>query len=343
MKLSSFRFDVVKWLELNGPQGTTTLAASEDDPNGLGPAIKINLAGEDDEAREKEKRERDAEAKRQQNQLPDWIARSTITGESANAATSGRKADEGRRSADSKPSLADSRAVDEDGSPHKNTEDDLDAYYASLAAEAPPAQPALDPASVALPISTAPSPAMSTGTPRSVSMAPRNSGSGDDSIATPAADEIEATMRSNGDSAANGAGKRSRDELEASSNVVTPSGEGETKKARLGSVDSGVAAVPAEDDDDEDDEDFEEIEEGDGDPNPMIAIGDKLVPFLEVGEELQAAMVSIGDPCTLFRALIQCRTDTRGIYGPSNCAAVLVHGADLSSRQAYWDVFQRLG
>lgn len=37
-------------------------------------------------------------------------------------------------------------------------------------------------------------------------------------------------------------------------------------------------------------DEFEDDEE-DGDPNPLIAIGDKMVPFLEVGEELQTAMV----------------------------------------------------
>lgn len=292
------RFDVVKWLELNGPQGTTTLASSEDGSIVNGPAIKINLAGDDDEAREKEKRERDAEAKRQQNQLPDWIAKSTISGEAANAVSSGRR--EGDVAPESKPSAGDKQAVEDDGSPQKDIADDLDAYYASLANEAPPAQPSLDAASRSLPLSATASPIMSNGSPRSTPMAILGSLSGDDSIATPAADELEATLRMATDANANG--KRSRDELELDTELAeSRSTNGiDSKKARLDDVDgapeapapvapSAPVSERAEEGGDEDEEDFEEIE--DGDDNPMIPIGDKLVPFLEVNEEMQAAMV----------------------------------------------------
>jgi transcription initiation factor TFIIE subunit alpha len=297
------RFDIVKWLELNGPQGTTTLATSEDGSIVNGPAIKINLAGDDDEAREKEKRERDAEAKRQQNQLPDWIAKSTITGEAANAVSSGRKEGDAPPT-DTKPTAGDKQALEDDGSPHKDSADDLDAYYASLAAEAPPAPPqlSLNPASVALPLSATASPAVSTvGSPRSTPMAMRGSLSGDDSIATPAAEELEATIRMAANSQANANGKRIRDEQDVEVIDSPANGLDANKKARLGhdgAEEDSVApsehvanSVVAEGEgDDEEDDDFEEVE--DGDDNPMIPIGDKLVPFLEVNEEMQAAMVS---------------------------------------------------
>lgn len=51
------------------------------------------------------------------------------------------------------------------------------------------------------------------------------------------------------------------------------------------------AEIEAEAEVDPDEEEDEWEEEEGGDPNPLIAIGDKMVAFLDIGDELQAAMV----------------------------------------------------
>lgn len=284
------RFDIVKWLEHNGPQGTTTVAPVDAEGKPNGPAVRIHLAGEDDEAIQKLKREADADAKRAQNQLPTWIANSTISGEPAKAA------DDRKEEEDAKPSIREGATtaaggVNEPGSPQGEAGDDLDAYYASLAQEGGPnvdspsaalAGDYLDAASIPLPPSAAQSPLFSPlPTPPTAK----------DSVSAADEDDFdEATPFEGGERN----GKRSRDEIdpgweEGLHGVEKSDGGG--KKARFGSVEVGAVGEQGEEEEDEDD--FEEIEEGDGDPNPMIAIGDKLVPFAEVGDELQAAMVSL--------------------------------------------------
>lgn len=287
--LSPLRFDIVKWLELNGPQGTTTVAPVDADGKPTGPAVRIHLAGEDDEALEKLKREADADAKRAQNQLPTWIANSTISGEPAKAADDRREED------DVKPSVRDGATaaaggVNEPGSPHGEPGDDLDAYYASLAQEggpggvdsasATPAGDHLDAASIPLPVSAAQSPLFS---PLPTPPTAKDSASAADE------DDFEEATPFEGERS----GKRSRDEVDSGWEEAAHSvgdGDGGGKKARVGSAEVGAVGEVGEEE--EDDDDFEEVEEGEGDPNPMISIGDKLVPFAEVGDELQAAMVS---------------------------------------------------
>lgn len=51
----------MKWLELNGPAGTAVVELGES-KNGSG--VRIEIAGDDDEANMKAKKEADAEAKR---------------------------------------------------------------------------------------------------------------------------------------------------------------------------------------------------------------------------------------------------------------------------------------
>ncbi|ORY92804.1 TFIIE alpha subunit-domain-containing protein [Leucosporidium creatinivorum] len=301
------KFDIVKWLELNGPQGTTTIAPVDAEGKPTGPAVRIHLAGEDDEAIQKLKREADADAKRAQNQLPTWIANSTISGEPAKAADE-RREDEG----EVKPSVGGEGAttaaagggVNELGSPQREASDDLDAYYASLAqegggdgADSPSVTPAadyLDAASIALPPSAAQSPLFS---PLPTPPTAKDSAS--------AADEDDFEETTPGEGERNG--KRSRDEVdsgwEEGGHGHGAEDDGGGKKARFGSVEVGAVG---EEEEEEDEDDFEEVEDGDGDPNPMIAIGDKLVPFAEVGDELQAAMTP-------------------------------------EEYTAYWEVFQRLG
>lgn len=56
------RFDVLKWLDLNGPAGATATGPGiEGGPSGT---VRIELAGDDDEANMKAKREADAAEKR---------------------------------------------------------------------------------------------------------------------------------------------------------------------------------------------------------------------------------------------------------------------------------------
>lgn len=120
-------FHVASWLDKHHPVATADLPI----PDGSGPAkVTVELVeGGEDEARRK--KEEEADARRQQNALPSWIERSTLTGEltAAGAAQqvktgtgitiSHEGQDEGARSKKSAVSA---------------TEDDVDEYYASLAA-----------------------------------------------------------------------------------------------------------------------------------------------------------------------------------------------------------------
>lgn len=77
-----YRFDAEAYLLLHGPAlGATAAAAAE--ANGTGPSaaavVKIHMAGDDDEANEKARREAELQEKRAQNALPSWIAQSTIS------------------------------------------------------------------------------------------------------------------------------------------------------------------------------------------------------------------------------------------------------------------------
>ena len=97
-----------------------------------------------------------------------------------------------------------------------------------------------------------------------------------DEIGVAVRDEFEKVVTS---------GKRSRDEVDSGWEEGVEEEEGGGKKARV----EEIEREPEE----EDEDDFDEFDEvgGEGDPNPLIAVGDKMVSFNEVGEELQAAMV----------------------------------------------------
>lgn len=239
--------------------------------------MRIHIAADDDEAIQKLKREADAEAKRAQNQLPTWIAQSTISGEPARP-TAGKKAGDD----DVKPELSElgagggaatagAGADERAGSPQREEGDDLDAYYASLAEVDAPASH-LDAASIALPPSAVQSPLFSPlPTPPTAKDSTSPAADGEDFGEVPLVEGGEM----------HGKGKRSRDDEDSGWEEGVEGGV-DGKKARIGS---------AEQDDEDEEDDFEEVEEGDGDPNPLISIGDKQVPFAEVGDELQAAMV----------------------------------------------------
>lgn len=89
-------------------------------------------------------------------------------------------------------------------------------------------------------------------------------------------------------------GKRGREDDDSGwEESPLDSGEQSTgaKKARFDEESTPTPAAEEEDEEEEDDDDFEEVVEGDGDPNPLITIGDRLVAFLDVDQALQDAMV----------------------------------------------------
>ncbi|GAA6024968.1 hypothetical protein JCM8202_002167 [Rhodotorula sphaerocarpa] len=76
------KFDAEAYLLVHGPAlGATAAAAAEATGTGASSAsvVKIHMAGDDDEANERARRERELQEKRAQNALPSWIAQSTIS------------------------------------------------------------------------------------------------------------------------------------------------------------------------------------------------------------------------------------------------------------------------
>lgn len=157
----------------------------------------------------------------------------------------------------------------------------FDSYYASLEQEGEE-EPQIMAARVPLPPSAGATPASSS----SATATPK---------VEPVSDtEVEfTTSRSaslpNGNVNGAGSGKRSREDSIMSDGIV------EGKKARVEeeaemAVSSLAGSVAGEEEEDE----FEEIEE-DSDPNPMISVGGKLMPFEDVkdSDELTGAMVCL--------------------------------------------------
>lgn len=256
---------------------------------------------------------------RSQNQLPTWIAQSTISGEASTASLQSSShltaLSLSSNNNNRKQSLSQSAST----ALAKSTLDaDLDNYYANLAVEA---------AKIELPPSN-------IGSPILLSVKEEEGESEFDFEEREREREVEITkvMKSmpqttieefNG---GNGSGKRSRDEVDSGLEEAEAGGrnqdeelDGGGKRMRIGTGSISGGGTPSEINleinerkeetlegtvdegtpvegviDDEEEEEYEdefELEEG-GDPNPLISIGDKMVPFLEVGEELQTAMVS---------------------------------------------------
>ncbi|KAK4056875.1 hypothetical protein OIO90_002125 [Microbotryomycetes sp. JL221] len=314
------KFDVEAWLQVNGPQGSTAVASTEDKTGQSQPAFSIQLAGDEDEAAERIRREQEAEAKRQQNQLPSWIAQSTISGEQAN--TEQRRTSDQLERLETKPTIVNGDApttnatngVDNVASPSKDVGDDLDAYFASLQQDSvfdsgagstvdSPAFDNGDNGSTTRPHSAVGSPAIALDFKRQASSAPSHDDDDDDFVDA-VVNDIESTTKSS---------KRSREESEPATPAQDADNASLEKKARLddesepatATATATVSQIPADEfDDDDDEDDFEEVDEQDS--NPMIPVGDKLVPFKDIDEAIQAAMTP-------------------------------------EEYTAYWDVFQRLG
>ncbi|GAA5896849.1 hypothetical protein JCM5296_002572 [Sporobolomyces johnsonii] len=280
------RFDVERWLAIHGPAlGATALAAAE--ANGTtapsAAVVKVHLAGDDDEALEKAKRERDAEEKRAQNQLPSWIAQSTIASEpeagGVAAAAAGAAAVEGASIGigsqapggatlsmnDYKPDLGAAGPTSDEAVGAAAGDADLDAYYASLE-NAAPAEVAVEP----VPAVAAAAFALEMESPAGT---PMDQGGG---TGTGTDDDFE-----DASPAGTGSGKRARSEDELAEDTGG-------KKAKLDET-----AEPAAEEEDEEDE-FEELEpgEGDVDPNQLVSVGGKMLPYAEVTEDMTGEMTA---------------------------------------------------
>jgi len=271
----------LKWLEDNVSVGAKGPIAGSSSAQQAG--VKIQLQGEADEEEERRRAEAEAEEKRQQNQLPSWIANSTISGEASSRQLE-LQAKEVAAKGNYQPFASSNLNPANDANPDplvpavESAEDDLEAYYASLAAEADEtatAEPSVAP--TAAPSSAALSPSYSSvGTPTGASLA--------DMDETAAALEREM---------AGGSGNGSKRARSVDTDGVS---QGRDKRGRASSVDSqslgqGSSASDAgalDLDEDEFEDEFEDDEEED--PNPMITVAGRTVPFLEVDEAMQQEM-----------------------------------------------------
>lgn len=216
---------------------------------------------------------------RTQNQLPSWIAQSTVNGDSTTSQLETLAAAElaAKRSREIKPSHHAITATD-------SSTADFDSYYATLEAAGEAMEE--DEVIIETPILSSLRASATPGS-SSATVTPKIEVLSDDEYDTVAV-KTEPDLV---ESVENGNGKRSRvtadDEWDDTSN-----GLGEvTKKARVDSA-APSEEVPNEEDD-EDDFEFDEGEGGDQDTNPMISVAGKLLPFEEVkgSDELTAAMV----------------------------------------------------
>ncbi|GJN89274.1 hypothetical protein Rhopal_002253-T1 [Rhodotorula paludigena] len=300
------RFNVEAYLAIHGPAlGITAAAAAEANGTAAPQAavVKVHLAGDDDEANEKARRERELQQKRAQNALPSWIAQSTISsapeqpGVSAPAGEGDRAQIEPfsssaaaggatlRMGDEDKPSAAALAAAAGGSDPAEAGDADLDAYYASLEN----AQPAEDQST---PVSASATPAAFAGEADSPDF---------DSLAgTPSAmDATRAGTEEQADADVVSSAKRDREDEEDDDED-----SGASKRARLdGSLSASATDSPAvaavdtseplaagAEEEEEDDDDFDEFEPGGGDPNQLISVNGKMMPFSEVTEDMTGDM-----------------------------------------------------
>ncbi|GAA6042282.1 hypothetical protein JCM8097_000613 [Rhodosporidiobolus ruineniae] len=327
------RFNVESYLAIHGPAlGITAQAAAE--AAGTAPAqaavVKVHLAGDDDEALEKARREEEVRRKREQNALPSWIAQSTIAaaqdGE-ARAGTGSPAPTSGAAepfSASALPGLgATMRLGDQDAQPlpSAGADDapaggegggvsDLDAYYASLAQSVGPSftpTPAPGEGGYYDPDEregTFSATASLAGTP-----APPGLTNGARGFTEELGDAVLASF------GAGGAGKRAREDSLAAVGEAVENGEPKRQRtgrtfspsvppsfsrtATLEPVDSPalpppppVAPPAAAEEEEEDDDDFEPADGDAADPNQEVSVNGRMVPFSEVTEEMTGEMTA---------------------------------------------------
>ncbi|BGP39935.1 hypothetical protein JCM10450v2_003914 [Rhodotorula kratochvilovae] len=294
------RFNVEAYLAIHGPAlGATAQAAAE--AAGTAPAqaavVKVQIAGDDDEANELRRREAEAQAKRAQNALPSWIAQSTISSAPEGASAAAPAPLEGdaqpfssaaavggatlRMGDESKPVFPTAPGASD---PAEAGDADLDAYYASLE-NAAPAGAALEDAGALQAL-----------------QALEAEGEGSPLLDSPVASSGRAGTEEQLDEAEGTpgvvAGKREREDEEFD---LEEAGAG-AKRARLDEAGASSEPSPAlvgavdgaaeeEDDDDEFDDEFEPAEGG-ADPNQLISVNGKMLPFAEVTEDMTGEMTA---------------------------------------------------
>ncbi|GAA5978169.1 hypothetical protein JCM11641_001123 [Rhodosporidiobolus odoratus] len=320
------RFDVETYLALHGPALglTAQLAAAASGTSSSANAAKVTvtLAGDDDEANELKRQEEERRRKREQNALPSWIERSTIASDSEVRQSGGAGRDDpaqgegeyghGQRreatpeafSATAVPGMGSTlRMGDFDGAGESKpspgsggAEDgeeagegggggggaDLDAYYASLASAAsqPPTTADAeveDFGSFSLPVSEVGTAASKEGTPLM--------SHGEEGTAGKRMRELS----SSGEFEEGGGAKRLRLSPSASLPPLSAPVDAFSPALEAGAATSAAAALAEEEE--YDDDEFEEAgDEGEVDPNQLIGVAGKMMPFSEVTEDLTGEM-----------------------------------------------------
>ncbi|GAA5861542.1 hypothetical protein JCM3774_002620 [Rhodotorula dairenensis] len=327
------KFDAEAYLLVHGPAlGATAAAAAE--ANGTGPSaaavVKIHMAGDDDEANEKARREAELQEKRAQNALPSWIAQSTISADpeldgappaarsdgdavvsaqmSSSAAAGGATL---RMGDESKPSLLHHhQAAPSSDGPALDGPDasSLDAYYASLAAleEGPGSgtTPGIESTSSGTPaVSGADGLATAAQSPTLSSSATpaRDTSEQADDLSTRAKRDRSGGDEDDVDHEDQASVKRSRlTAYSASEEVDSPalSLEGASTPTAGGASAAGPTAEDDADDfegDDDDEFDMDEFEpagEGDADPNQLVTVNGREMPFSQVTDDMTGEMTA---------------------------------------------------
>lgn len=339
---------------IHGPAlGATAAAAAE--ANGNGPAaaavVKIHMAGDDDEANEKARRERELQEKRAQNALPSWIAQSTISADPEQRDAGGGAAagevprSEDRNEVPANGHMSSSAAaggatlrMDDEMKPSVHEKADgaeqgedasLDAYYASLAA-LEEGTPGVDSTSSlggtpAVSASAVDSPSLSFGaTPaRADSEQVEPPAMADLSADVSAASSAKRSREASAGEDLGEANKRARTAASGSpSNEpadVSPENENERlPDARIDDLTALATQHAAEGGDEAEDEDdfdeFEAADEGDADPNQLVMVAGKELPFSEVTDDMTGEMVRpCGEPSDIRLLTIRHGTDGRRV------------------------------
>ncbi|GAA5928807.1 uncharacterized protein JCM15063_003973 [Sporobolomyces koalae] len=323
------RFDIERYLAIHGPAlGATAAAAAAASGQTitLAPEVKVHLAGDDDEQIEREKRELELKEKRAQNMLPSWIAQSTIekqTNSPDGGSTSGIVAREGIQDDQAEQGIVgnvDPVGSDATSGTHGGTSgvtglgsvdiggfgaamsfyeqpeededqdekplgdgDDLDAYYASLEA-ANHVQPDSTDSNVNSPAQAE----TGTNSPFATATVANSSlGTPDTSGTLPDGDNVETIAFGNG-------AKRSREESLDSD----PKRFKSAPRSPIAPADaSPLVEATAEVGEGDDEEEFDQVEqegedEGDMDPDQLISVNGKMMPYSQVTEDMTSEMTA---------------------------------------------------
>jgi len=333
------RFDIERYLAIHGPAlGVTAqaqaLASGNSQTNLLQPNVKVQIAGDDDELLEKQKRELELKEKRAQNMLPSWISKSTIEKNGTTTTTTGNdqgisrddavEDGEGEQgivppqlpreeqdqddkkldvAADTNGGLgsvdiggfgaamsfyeAPQEEEDEDGKPDSGDGgDDLDAYYASLEAQNLANQtPVIEgSSSFNSPITEG---FDGIDSPKSFNASGTTGGTPD--LGSIGGEQMEVIS--------SGQGKRSRQESTEYNDAI----DNNNKKFKSGEevspplIDTSPVDSVEGVDEEEDEGEFDQVEGGEEenmDPDQLISVNGKMMPYSQVTEDMTSDMVS---------------------------------------------------